>query len=79
MSSVSTPGRLLLTSLAVIPFTIFDSSIQLRPWSGRSSICRRSTLPATCEEEVSMSGDSAETVIASLTVATFSEMVTFAF
>ena len=35
MSSASTPGRLVLTSFAVMPFTIFDSSIQLRPCSGK--------------------------------------------
>ena len=33
-----------------MPLTSIDSSIQLRPCSGSSSIWRRSTLPATCDE-----------------------------
>ena len=77
-SSRLTPG-VLPTSLAVMPLTSFDSSIQLRPWSGSSSICRRSTLPATCDEVVSTSGDSPSTVSVSLTGASFSVNGMFAF
>ena len=58
-------------SLAVMPFTSFESSIQLRPCSGSSSICRRSTLPATCDDEVSTSGDSPVTVTVSFNCASF--------
>ena len=50
-----------------MPLTSFDSSIQLRPCSGSSSIWRRSTLPATCDEVVSTSGVSPMTVSVSLT------------
>ena len=41
---------------AVIPLTISDSSIQLRPCSGSSAIWRRSMLPATRADERSTSG-----------------------
>ena len=63
---------LLPTSLAVTPFTSLDNSIQLRPWSGSCSICRRSTLPATCEDDRSTSGVSPTTVSVSVTDASFS-------
>jgi hypothetical protein len=63
-------------SLDVTPLTIIDSSIQLRPWIGSSSICRRSMLPDTCVERVSTSGDSPVTVRLSLRRATFMVNVT---
>ena len=71
-SSIAPVPMLLPTSLAVTPFTSFDSSIQLRPWSGSCSIWRRSTLPATCDEVVSTSGVSPMTVSVSVTDASFS-------
>ncbi len=55
------PGEF-VTLFAVTPFTSSDSSSQLRPCSGIASICRRSTLPATCVELRSTSGDSPFTV-----------------
>ena len=66
-----TPG-VVSTALAVMPFTCIASSIQLRPCSGNSSICRRSTLPATCVELTSTSGDSPVTVNVSVSDATCS-------
>ena len=60
--SSSLDAELLPTSLAVTPLTSIDSSIQLRPCSGSCSICRRSTLPATCDERESTSGVSPMTV-----------------
>ena len=65
-----TPG-VLPTLLAVMPLTIIDSSIQLRPCSGSSSICRRSTLPATCDDVMSTSGASPVTVSVSFSWASF--------
>ena len=53
-----------------MPFTIIDSSIQLRPWTGSSSIWRRSTLPDTDADLVSTSGVSPVTVTDSWSVAT---------
>ena len=53
-----------------MPFTCIASSIQLRPCSGSSSIWRRSTLPATCVELMSTSGDSPVTVSVSESDAT---------
>src|SRR3954454_19954839 len=77
MSSL-TPGPL-VTSFAVMPLTSFESSIQLRPCSGSSSICRGLTLPATCDDVVSTSGDSLDTVTVSLRLATFSTNAIVAF
>jgi len=78
MSSAPTPG-VFVTSFAVMPFTSFDSSIQLRPWSGNCSIWRRSTLPATCDDVVSTSGASPVIVTVSLTCASFNVNGTVAF
>src|SRR3954454_23180461 len=77
MSSL-TPGPL-VTSFAVMPLTSFESSIQLRPCSGSSSICRGLTLPATCDDVVSTSGDSLDTVTVSLRLATLSTNAIVAF
>jgi hypothetical protein len=70
-SSIAPVPMLLPTSFAVTPLTSFESSIQLRPWSGSCSICRRSTLPATWDEAVSTSGVSPMIVSVSLTDASF--------
>ena len=64
------PG-VLVTLLAVMPLTISDSSCQLRPCSGSSAICRRSMLPATCDDRRSTSGVSPLTVTVSSRLATF--------
>ena len=77
MSSL-TPG-LIDTSLAVIPLTIFDSSIQLRPCSGSASIWRGLTLPVTCDDATSTNGASPVTVMVSFRSASFSSKGTVAF
>ena len=66
-----TPGLLVLMTLAVMPGTIFASSSQFRPSSGTSCICVGLTLPDTCVDRVSTSGDWPVTVSVSLSVATF--------
>ncbi len=56
--------------LDVMPLISVASCSQFRPCSGKSSICRRSTLPATCDERVLMSGASPLTVRVSASAAT---------
>ena len=56
---------------AVIPLTISDSSIQLRPCSGSSAIWRRSMLPLTRADERSTSGVWLLTVTVSSRLASF--------
>ena len=61
-----------VTALAVMPGTIIDSCIQLRPAIGSCSIWRRSILPATRAVRRSISGDSPVTVTVSSRVASLS-------
>ncbi len=62
-----------------MPLTCSDSSIQLRPASGSSSIWRRSTLPATSDDVMSTSGDAPVTVMVSASEPTLSDSGSVAF
>ena len=71
MTRTPLSAALVLVALfAVMPFTSSDSSCQLRPCSGSSSIWRRSMLPETCEEVTLTSGTCELTVTVSATPAT---------